>query len=200
MMNEDVRDISQKVIEQREIYRPKNIQESYFAAIMSDILLIYYAVDETSKIANEIEAKTGKAISDLVGALLESKQALSMDVLEAQEQIEKYTTTIQDRTTLAIGIATNNALDKWDKKIDERIAQLLNESEKKIEKDVSDGKKEIAKVLNKVNTNKLFAYALVFAICSSLITGLFVFSINQYFFNKRQEAISVQVDKVSKRH
>lgn len=199
-MNDDVRDISQKVIEQREIYRPKNIQESYFSAIMSDILLIYYAVDETSKIANGMEAKTDKAIADLKDSLIAAKHALDIDVTEAKDDMNGYISKLQAGFQASLKISMDEMTEKLDKKINAQIDSLLHEAEKKVEHDISAGKKEIAKVIDKVNTNKLFAYALVFAICSSLITGLFVFSINQYFFNKKQEAISTQVDKVSKRH
>lgn len=199
--NADRRDISQRIAEQRDLYRPKNIQETYLATAMSDILLIYFAVDEALKKANELDVATDKVLgtfkSDLNvdeklnrflfdfnkllnQSVADNKKTLLDEVDFFQKQIEAYTSKIEKNSTVAI-----------EKSI-----------EKSMEGVISAGERRVEKVLDKVViTKKLFSFAVIFALCTSVVTGVFVYAI---VLNEKQEAVSdkgvQQSNKLNKQH
>jgi predicted transcriptional regulator len=200
----DVRDISDKIAAKRDFYQPVNLQESYLAAVMSDVIATYYAVEQTLKLVNEVEFKTDKVIEDLK----EAAKGLLLDVSEAKEEIDHHRTTMEQAMFAAIkGAAKDTTSDivnqlkehqneysdqvfehsiKLGKALDTQFERLTKEADKRSSESASAAKKELFNVVDKSNGNKLLAYALVFAVCSSLLNGLVVYSVNRYFFNQKQ--------------
>lgn len=200
----DVRDISDKIAAKRDFYQPVNLQESYLAAVMSDVIATYYAVEQTLKLVNEVEFKTDKVIEDLK----EAAKGLLLDVSEAKEEIERHRATMEQAMFAAIkGAAKDTTSDivnqlkehqkeysdqvlehsiKLGQALDTQFDRLTKETEKRSYESVSSAKKELFNVVDKINGNKLLAYALVFAVCSSVMNGLVVYSVNSYFFHQKQ--------------
>ena len=168
------------------------------------VVVPHYAVEQTLKLVNEVEFKTDKVIEDLK----EAAKGLLLDVSEAKEEIDRHRATMEQAMFAAIkGAAKDTVSDivtqlkehqneysdqvlehsiKLGQALDTQFERLTKEAVKSNYESVSVAKKELFNVVDNINGNKLLPYALVFAVCSSVMNGLVVYSVNHYFFNQKQ--------------
>lgn len=192
---ENAQDVAERILAKKDFFRPKNIQEAYLAGMMGDVIRAYYAAEETLKLVNAIEVKTDKIIEDLRDA----SKGLLLDVSEAKEEIDQHRSSMEQAMFASIEEAAKYMISnvasqlkvhqheyseqvlehsiKLGQCLDARFDRLTSETDKRNAESVMTAKNEILSVTNKINTNKLFIYALLFSICSSFLTGLVVFSI-----------------------